>query len=115
MNALLAIAELLNEQECHSYTLHATDSGFWTARAPQGAQPGVRAGRAERDGRASLSLTIIGRTQFEGICLAIGVTPKERVMHVGQRSWWAESDTSTRRLLIEGVSFQHHDDWESRT
>ncbi len=28
--------------------------------------------------------------------------------------WWAEVNTPDLRLLIEGVSFQHHDDWEAK-
>lgn len=104
MSFLTAIAELLDEQGCRSYSLHASDAGWWADRNPDGGS----------DGRPSVRLTIIGRTAFEAIATAVGATPKERVMRMGQRSWWAESDTASRRLLIEGVSFQHHDDWEPR-
>lgn len=98
---VVAVLEVLG---CRSYTLHATDSGYWTARAHgDGAEA-----------RINIRLTIVGRTAFEQVCAALGAQPKERVIHVGQRSWFAEADTTARRLLIEGVSFQHHDDWEPR-
>ena len=104
MSELATIAALLDDLDCRSYSLHATDSGYWTERNPDG----------DGDGRTDLRLTIVGRTAFEAVCSAIGATPKERIVHAGQRHWWADADTKTRRLLIEGVSFQHHDDWEAR-
>lgn len=104
MSELTTIAQLLDELGCHSYSLHVTDSGYYADRNPE----------RSSEGRVSLHLTIIGRTAFEAVADAIGAKPKERIVHVGQRSWWAEADTKTRRLLIEGVSFQHHDDWQPR-
>ena len=106
MSALTAIAQLLDDLDCHSYSLYATDSGWWTERA---------IGKADaKEPRVSLRLTIIGRTHYEAVCLALEAKATERVVQMGQRQWWAESDTSARKLLIEGVSFQHHDDWEAR-
>lgn len=101
---LAELVGILGQLDCRSYTLHATDSGYWTARATGDG----------RDGRINIRLTVVGRTAFEQVCAALGAQPKERVVHVGQRSWFAETDTTDRRLLIEGVSFQYHDDWEPR-
>ena len=106
MSPLAEIVAVLDQIECRSYTLHATDSGYWTARAH---------GDELDEVRINIRLTIVGRTAFEQVCKAVGAQPKERVVHVGQRSWFAEADTTARRLLIEGVSFQHHHDWEIRS
>lgn len=104
MSALTAVAEVLDDIDCHSYSLTVTDKTFWSARNPD-MSDGVR---------VNLRLMIVGRTAFEAFCLAIEARPQERIVNPGQRSWWAESDTKTRRLLVEGVSFQHHEDWEPR-
>ena len=104
MSALATIVELLDDIDCHSFTLHATDTTFYSARNPEGIA----------GGRINLRLTIVGRYAFEEVCARLGAKPHERIVQVGQRSWWAEADTETRRLLIEGVSFQHHDDWQPR-
>lgn len=104
-SVLCEVAALLDELECRSYSLSATDAAYWAARRSE----------EVRDGRPNIRLTIIGRTMFEAVCTAVGVTPKERMTNPGQRGWFAEADSSTRRLLIEGVSFQHHDDWEVRS
>lgn len=104
MTDLSEIVDLLESIDCHSYTLHATDCTFYSARNPN----------AEAAKRTDLRLTIIGRTAFEQMCERLKAKPLERIVHFGQRAWWAASDTDTRRLLIEGVSFQHHDDWQPR-
>ncbi len=101
---LRQLVDLLDQIGCRSYSLHATDRRFYAAQNP---------GAADAQ-RVSLRLTVVGRAPFEQICTALNVQPTERTHHVGQRAWWAEADTNTRRLLIEGVSFQHHDDWEPR-
>lgn len=105
MSALAELVALLDDIDCHSFTLHATDSTFYAARNPDA---------TDNTKRINIRLTIIGRTDFEQVCTLIGAKATERVVNPGQRSWWAESDTATRRLLIEGVSFQHQDDWEPR-
>lgn len=105
MGALADLMALLDEIECRAYTLHATDSSYWTARNSN----------LDNTGRVNLRLTIIGRGQFEQVCSLLGAKATERIVNTGQRSWWAESNSDTRKLLIEGVSFQHHDDWEART
>lgn len=104
VNELRALVDVLDQIDCHSYTLHATDSTYYSARNPATAE----------GSRISLRLTIIGRTQFEQVCARLSAKATERVFLPGQRAWWAEADTQNRRLLIEGVSFQHHDDWEPR-
>lgn len=105
-NDLKALVDLLDRLSIHSFSLHATDRGFYGDRTQSDRPAGSRA--------VELRLTIVGRTFFEQVCDALRAKPTERMVLFGQRSWWAEADNSTRRLLIEGVSFQHHDDWEPR-
>ena len=104
-NPLADLVAILDRLDCHSYTLHATDRTYYGAQNPA----------ATAAQRVELRLTIVGRTHFEALCAALGAKPTERVVAHGQRSWWAEADTDDRRLLIEGVSFAHQDDWEPRT
>jgi len=55
------------------------------------------------------------RTDFFAVCEAFGLKPTEaRWAPEGQRSWSAAKDTDDRRLLVQCVSFEHHDDWEPR-
>lgn len=105
-NELRALVDILDRLSIQAYTLHVTDGRFYADRSPDAVAGSRR--------QVSIRLTVIGRTFFEGLCAALHAKPTERVVHPGQRSWWAESDTATRRLLIEGVSFQHHDDWQPR-
>lgn len=100
---LAEVVALLDRLGCTSYTLHATDRSYYASQNPDRAVA-----------RVDLRLTIVGRTFLEQVCAALGVKPVERIVNPGQRAWHAEADTPTRRLLIEGVSFQHHDDWEPR-
>lgn len=67
------------------------------------------------DTRPDISLWLRYRTDFERFCESIKAKPKERTYTpAGQREWWAESDTDTRRLLIQCASFEHHDDWQPK-
>lgn len=67
------------------------------------------------DLRPDVSLWITHRTDFERVCEAFGAKPVERrYRQAGQREWFAEKDTGTRRLLIQCVSFEHHHDWQPR-
>lgn len=67
------------------------------------------------DTRPDISLWLRYRTDFERFCESIKAKPHERMYRgQGQREWYAESDADTRRLLIQCVSFEHHDDWEPR-
>ncbi len=66
--------------------------------------------------RSNMQLHLRTRTDFEAVCRRLGAKGHERKFPPrGQRSWWAEADTGTRKLLIQCVSFEHHDDWEPRT
>lgn len=68
------------------------------------------------DTRPDVKLWLRCRTDFEAFCAELGVRPVEaRWNPEGQRSWSAEHDTPERRLLVQCVSFQHHDDWEPRS
>ena len=72
-------------------------------------------GHRPTDARPSISVWIRHRTEFEAICARLKAKPVERrYSQPGQREWWAESDTTTRRLLMQCVSFEHHHDWEPR-
>lgn len=72
-------------------------------------------GHVPTDQRPSISMWIRYRTDFFRVCEAFAVTPRERpfTQH-GARSWFAESDSVTRCLLVQCVSFEHHHDWEPR-
>jgi hypothetical protein len=53
------------------------------------------------------------RTDFERVCDALDLKPKRsRWDPEGQRSYSATKDTDEARLLVQVVSFRHHDDWE---
>lgn len=103
---LTDIAAMLRQIGCRSYALHVTDTTYYSARNPDASETATR---------PNFHLTIVGRTHFEAVIAALD-SPKvtERVMTVGVRAWSAEPDTDDRRLLVEGVSFQHHDDWKAR-
>ena len=67
------------------------------------------------DTRPDISLWVTYRTEFLRVCEAFGIKPVERIAHQpGQREWYAERDTDDRRLLVQCVSFEHHEDWEPR-
>lgn len=67
------------------------------------------------DARPNIKLWTRYRTEFFTLCERLGAKPEERrFAPAGQREWYAESDTLTRRLLVQCVSFEHHDDWEPR-
>lgn len=67
------------------------------------------------DTRPDIALWTLYRTQFERLCEALKMNPTERRFSPpGQREWFAESDTATRRLLVQCVSFEHHPDWQPR-
>lgn len=67
------------------------------------------------DQRPDVSLWVTYRTEFLRVCEAFGIKPQERpYSRTGQREWFAERDTASRRLLVQCVSFEHHDDWEPR-
>jgi hypothetical protein len=67
------------------------------------------------DHRPDISLWTQTRTDFERLCAHLKAKPAERRYRpVGQREWCAEHDTDERRLLLQCVSFAHHDDWEER-
>lgn len=67
------------------------------------------------DKRARINLWISSRTDYFRLCDHLKLTPTEkRYQGLGQREWWAEADTPARALLIQCVSFEHHDDWEPR-
>lgn len=100
-NPHLAAAQLLDRLDVHSYTMHVTDRTYYSARLPD----------SEAAKRVDIRLTIVSRSDFMKVCAELKCSPKERIVNAGQRAWWAESDSPGRRLLIEGVSFQHHDDW----
>lgn len=103
---LTDIAAMLRRIGCRSYALHVTDTTYYSARNPDATNGAKRVG---------MHLTIVGRTYYEAVINALG-NPKvtERVMTTGTRAWSANADTDDRKLLVEGVSFQHHDDWEAR-
>ncbi|WGL50668.1 hypothetical protein P5P86_11905 [Nocardioides sp. BP30] len=72
-------------------------------------------GQRPTDRRPSMTTWIRYRTDFERVCDAFKAKPTERrYSQPGQREWYAESDTATRRLLIQCVSFEHHEDWQPR-
>lgn len=67
------------------------------------------------DLRPNVSLWTQTRTDFETLCDAWKMKPVERTYTPeGQRAWCAERDTNDRRLLVQCVSFAHHDDWQPR-
>jgi hypothetical protein len=71
--------------------------------------------RKMSDTRPDISLWTQRRTDFEALCAHLKAKPVERMAHQpGQREWYAEHDTDERRLLIQCVSFPHHDDWQPR-
>lgn len=68
------------------------------------------------DPRPSMSMWLRYRTDFERFCAALKTKVKERgYSPEGQREWYAEHDTADRRLLIQCVSFKHHEDWQPRS
>lgn len=68
------------------------------------------------DTRPDVSMWLRYRTDFERFCAAVGVKPvPARFDSADQRSWSAEHDTADRRLLVQCVSFKHHDDWEPKS
>lgn len=97
----LAVAQLLDRLDVHSYSMHVTDQTYYSARLPE----------SEAAKRVNIRLTIVGRSGFMKVCTELKQEPKERMVNAGQRAWWAEADSPDRKLLIEGVSFQHHNDW----
>lgn len=102
--ALASIASLINDVGCESYSLHVTDRRYYADRLPN----------SDSAKYVDIRLTIVGRTAFEEIATLLGAKTTERIVHVGQRAWVAETKSNDVRLLLEGVSFQHHDDWEPR-
>lgn len=72
-------------------------------------------GQRPTDHRPNITVWVRYRTEFEATCGAFNAKAVERrfIQH-GQREWYAESDTATRRLLIQCVSFEHHADWAPR-
>ena len=67
------------------------------------------------DTRIDISLWMQTRTDFETFTAALGAKPVERRFSPdGQREWFAEHDTPERRLLVQVVSFRHHDDWQEK-
>lgn len=71
--------------------------------------------KAVADTLPDISLWMQTRTDFERLCDDLGVKPKEaRYSPEGQRLWSANHDTTERRLLIQVVSFKHHQDWQPR-
>ena len=72
-------------------------------------------GQRPTDQRANINAWIRYRTDFERVCAVFKAKPTERRhCQPGQREWYAESDTVTRRLLLQCVSFEHHPDWRPR-
>jgi hypothetical protein len=67
------------------------------------------------DARPDVSMWLRYRTDFERFCDALKLKAKERAYSPeGQREWWAEHDTADRRLLVQCVSFAHHEDWQPK-
>lgn len=105
MSALASIAKLIDDIGCESFSLHVTDRRYYAARMPN----------SDSAKYVDMHLTIVGRTAFEEVATLLNAKPKERIVNVGQRAWVAEIYDGSLRLLLDGVSFQHHDDWEPRT
>ncbi len=87
------------------YTLHITRPGYHIRRNPNASENGKK---------VSIRVTVIGRNDFHKLARHYNAKVTERAMQHGVRGWWAEADNPDRRLLIEGVSFRHHDDWEAK-
>lgn len=69
-------------------------------------------GHKPTDIRPDVQLWMRYRTDFERTCEALGAKKVEvRNWQVGERRYSAEHDTDRRRLLIQCVSFRHHDDF----
>jgi hypothetical protein len=67
------------------------------------------------DARPDVRLWCRYRTDFETVCERLRLKPHERLARQhGQREWFAEHDDDRRRLLVQCVSFAHHDDWQPR-
>jgi hypothetical protein len=72
-------------------------------------------GKRPLDQRPDIRVWVRYRMEFERVIDAFGAKPKERDYRMpGQREWFAEKDTDGRRLLLQCVSFEHHDDWQPR-
>lgn len=96
---LVALAQVLADVECRSYTLSVVD----------------RRDHLGDSHAVTMTLTITGRGAFLAVCAQLGVTPREaRYAPPGQRLWHADSEASARHLLVTGLSYPHHDDWEPR-
>jgi hypothetical protein len=68
------------------------------------------------DTRPLVSMWLRYRTDFERFCEATKLKAKERQFsRHGQREWFAERDTEGCRLLVQVVSFAHHEDWVPRS
>lgn len=72
-------------------------------------------GRYEVAGRADIRMWMATYTQFEQVCKALGVTPREGAAHNrSERIFHAEVDTDTRKLVVSCCSLAHHADWQPR-
>jgi hypothetical protein len=67
------------------------------------------------EGAPVVHVLVAKRSDFMRVCEHLGKAPTEaKYQQLGQRRWWLEHDTDERSLLIECVSFKHHDDWEEK-
>jgi hypothetical protein len=75
-------------------------------------------GHKPTDLRPDVRLWTRTRTDYERLLDALKVKPKQRherrYSPQGQREFYAEHDTDARRLLVQCVSLEHHDDWRPR-
>ncbi len=67
------------------------------------------------DTRPDVSLWMQTRTDFEALARRWKAKATERRFSPeGQREWFAEHDNDGIRVLVQVVSFRHHEDWEPR-
>lgn len=71
-------------------------------------------GRKPTDSRPGVSMWMRYRTDYEQVVERLRLKSVERrATQHGQREWHAERDTDDMRLLVQCVSFEHHEDWEA--